>query len=480
MGSTMSSWMLIAPELFVTAMACAILIFDLFLKDDQRDLTYLLSQVTLLGASLLTVRLAGESSVAFEGMFVLDNFAKVMKLFIYLTVFAVFAYSRRYLMERGLYRGEYFVLVLFAVVGTMIMVSAGNLLTIYLGLELLALCQYALVGLQRDNGTATEAALKYFILGALASGMLLYGMSLLYGVAGTLDIAGIGNVVTSIGANDKVLIFALVFVMVGIAFKFGAAPFHMWVPDVYQGAPTAITLFLSTAPKLAAFAMAIRLLVEGLSATAGAWEDMFIVMAMLSILVGNVVAIAQTNLKRMLAYSAISHVGFLFLGLVGGNLNGLSSALFYTVTYVLMGMGGFAMIMLLSRAGFEAEEINDFKGLNQRHPWYAGMMMILMFSMAGVPPTVGFYAKLAVLQTVVQAGHVWLAIFAVILSVVGAFYYLRVVKVMYFDAPETAEPVPSDSLVGGVVTLNSLAVLVLGLSPGALMSVCVYAMQGLV
>lgn len=474
-----STWSLIAPEIFITAMACAILIFDLFLKDDQRDLTYFLSQFTLVGAALLTARLGGITGTAFEGMFILDHFAGIMKIFIYLTVFVVFIYSRSYLIERNLYRGEYFVLVLFALVGMMIMVSAGSLLTVYLGLELLTLCQYALVGMQRDSTPATEAALKFFVLGALASGMLLYGMSLLYGVTGTLDISTISSVVLSTNPHDKIFLFALVFIMVGIAFKFGAAPFHMWIPDVYQGAPTAITLFVSTAPKLAAFAMAIRLLVDGLSPTQGAWQDMFMVMAVLSIGIGNIVAIAQSNLKRMLAYSAISHIGFLFLGLVGGGVNGLSSALFYTLAYVLMGMGGFAMIMLLSRVGFEAEEIDDFKGLNQRHPWYAGMMLILMFSMAGVPPTVGFYAKLAVLQSVIEAGHLWLAIYAVILSVIGAFYYLRIIKVMYFDAPQTFEPIGNGGLMGGVLSLNSLAVLFIGLAPGALMNVCIYAMQGL-
>ncbi|MEK8090309.1 NADH-quinone oxidoreductase subunit NuoN [Thermithiobacillus plumbiphilus] len=479
MGSSMSNWFVLAPEIFVTTLACGILIFDLFLKESQRGLTYLLTQATLVGATLLVLQQGAETALAFDGMFVLDTFAKVVKIFLLLAVFLALAASTRYLRDRGLYRGEYFVLILFAMVGMMIMASAGSLLTVYLGLELLALCQYALVAMRRDDPQATEAGLKYFILGALSSGMLLYGMSLLYGATGSLSLQAIANTVAASGVQDKVLVFALVFVMVGIAFKLGAAPFHMWVPDVYQGAPTAVTLFISTAPKLAAFAMAVRLVISGMAEAQAAWGDIFMFLSVLSILIGNVVAIAQTNLKRMLAYSGISHAGFLLLGLVTGDLNGLSSALFYTLTYILMGIGSFAMIMLLASKGFEAEEISDFKGLNQRHPWYAGMMMILMFSMAGVPPTVGFYAKLAVLQSVIQAGHLWLAVYAVILSVVGAFYYLRVVKVMYFDAPENPQPIQADNFVGGVVSLNSLMILILGLAPGALMTICVQAVQGL-
>jgi NADH-quinone oxidoreductase subunit N len=376
-------------------------------------------------------------------------------------------------------RGEFFTLVLFATLGMMIMISANSLLTLYLGLELMSLALYSMVALQRDSAAATEAAMKYFVLGALASGMLLYGMSMLYGAAGTLEITRLAAVVAERGTRDVVLAFALVFIVAGLGFKLGAVPFHMWVPDVYHGAPTAVTLIIGSAPKLAAFAFIMRLLAQGLGAEelVQEWRQMLTLMAVLSLAIGNITAIAQTNLKRMLAYSTIGHMGFLLLGVLAGDLPGYSAGMFYVVVYVLMNLGSFGMILLLSRAGFEAENLDDFKGLNQRSPWYAFIMLLLMFSMAGVPPTVGFYAKLAVLQAVVNAGYVWLAVLAVLLSVVGAFYYLRVVKLMYFDAPQDASPIEPRVDVRLLMGANGLAMLVFGVMPEPLMGLCQLAMQ---
>jgi len=396
----------------------------------------------------------------------------VLKVFIYLVTAMVFIYSRDYLKDRGLFKGEYFVLALFAVLGMMVMVSAHSMLTVYMGLELLSLALYAMVAFQRDSLHATEAAMKYFILGALASGMLLYGMSMVYGATGSLDIAEIGAY-AAMNSDNVILLFGLVFIIVGLAFKLGAVPFHMWIPDVYHGAPTSVTLFIGTAPKIAAFAMVMRLLVEGMGDLHAHWQDMLIVLAILSMAIGNIIAIAQTNIKRMLAYSTISHVGFILLGILSGTDNGYSSAMFYVVVYSLMGVGGFGMIILLSRSGFEADKLDDFKGLNERSPWMAAMMLILMFSMAGVPPTVGFYAKLAVLQSVVDVGLVWLAVTAVVFSVIGAFYYLRVVKVMYFDKPLDNSNIEAGMDMKLVLSANSLAMLVLGIFPAALMQWCI-------
>jgi NADH-quinone oxidoreductase subunit N len=377
------------------------------------------------------------------------------------------------------FRGEFFVLALCATLGMMVMISANHLLTLYLGLELLTLSLYAMVALQRDSAVATEAAMKYFVLGALASGMLLYGMSMLYGATGTLEITRLAEIILEGRGSDVVLIFALVFIVAGLGFKLGAVPFHMWVPDVYHGAPTAVALFIGSAPKLAAFAFIMRLLVQGLGAEhlVVEWQQMLIVMAVLSLSLGNITAIAQANLKRMLAYSTISHMGFLLLGVLSGDMNGYSSAMFYVVVYVLMNLGAFGMIMVLSRAGFEAENLDDFKGLSRRSPWYAFMMMLIMFSMAGVPPTLGFYAKLSVLQAVVTAGYVWLAVFAVVLSLVGAFYYLRLVKLMYFDAPEDHAPIEPRIDVRVLMSANGLAMLVFGILPQPIMAVCLVAIQ---
>lgn len=474
MNIPMSEFLPVVPEIFVLSMACAILLIDLFLSDRTRVITYLLSVATLAGAALLTMTLSdADAQTVLSGTFISDAFGDVLKLFIYLVSAIALVYSRDYLIERDLFKGEYFVLALFAVLGMMIMVSAYSMLTIYLGLELLSLCMYAMVAINRDSPVATEAAMKYFVLGALASGLLLYGMSMVYGVTGSLGIVEIASAVAS-GQyiNDTVLMFGVVFIIIGLAFKLGAVPFHMWIPDVYHGAPTPVTLFIGTAPKIAAFAMLMRLLVEGLGGMHGDWQQLLIVLAVLSMVIGNVVAIAQTNLKRMLAYSTISHVGFILLGILSGTAYGYSAAMFYTLVYAIMGLGGFGMIILLSRAGFEADNLDDLKGLNERSPWYAFMMLILMFSMAGVPPTVGFYAKLAVLQAVVHVELVWLAIVAVIFSIVGAFYYLRVIKLMYFDKPVDTSPLEASVDMRLTITANSLAVLVLGLYPAGLMAVC--------
>ena len=464
------------PEMFVLGMASIILIIDAFLSERNRIVTYVLTQLTLIVAALLTLRQWGNEPVlTFSGMFISDHMSVVLKLFIYLITFVVFIYSRDYLKSRQLYQGEYFVLALFATLGMMVLVSAHSLLTIYLGLELLSLSLYTLVALQRDSVVASEAAMKYFILGALASGILLYGLSMLYGISGSLDIATISALISEQGANQPsiVLIFALVFVLVGLLFKLGAVPFHMWVPDVYHGAPTSVTLFIGTAPKIAAFAMLMRLLVDGLGDLHSQWQDMLIIIAVLTIAAGNIIAIAQTNIKRMLAYSTIAHIGFLLLGILSGTLNGYSAAMFYVIVYALMSMGGFGMIILLSRAGFEADKLDDFKALNQRSPWFAFMMLILMFSMAGVPPTVGFYAKLAVLQAVVDADLLWLAVVAVIFSVIGAYYYLRIIKLMYFDQSDDATPLAAGLDMRVAMSLNGLAILGLGLFPGGLLALCI-------
>ncbi len=465
------------PEMFVLSMACFILVIDLFIKQKNRFFSYLLSQLTLVVAAGLTFYLfTGSDVFTFENMFVSDNMSSVLKIFIYLITAVCFLYSRKYLIEQDFFRGEFFVLGLFGVLGMMIIVSAHNFLTIYLGLELLSLSLYAMVALRRDSAPASEAAMKYFVLGAIASGMLLYGMSILYGAAGTLDIAQIATYLAGQqGEKDIITAFGLVFIVVGLAFKLGAVPFHMWIPDVYHGAPTPVTLYLGTAPKIAAFAMTIRLLVDGFQPIHGQWQDMLIILAILSLAVGNIIAIAQTNLKRMLAYSTIAHIGFLLLGLQTGNSEGYSASMFYIIVYSLMSLGGFGMIILLSRAGFEADRIEDFKGLNERSPWYAFIMLVLMFSMAGVPPTLGFYAKLSIIQSLISIDMVWLAVVAVVFSIIGAFYYLRIIKTMYFEKAEDTTPIYSNFDMRVVISINGLAILGLGLYPTALMNLCVAA-----
>ncbi|HRH82478.1 MAG TPA: NADH-quinone oxidoreductase subunit NuoN [Thiobacillaceae bacterium] len=465
------------PEILVLTLACVILVIEAFFKDAKA--AYVLTLLTLLGAAGVTAFTGGEMSVhTFNGMFVDDAMGDVLKLMTYLAAITAVVYSRGYLAERGIFKGEYFALVLFAVLGMMVMISASHLLTLYLGLELLSLSLYAMVALHRESQAAVEAAMKYFVLGALASGLLLYGMSMLYGLTGTLDLAQISAALREGVSSPVVLAFGLVFVVAGLGFKLGNAPFHMWVPDVYHGAPTAVTLFIGTAPKLAAFAFAMRLLVDGLEPAHGDWQQMLAVMAVLSMAIGNLAAIMQTNIKRMLAYSTISHMGFLLLGILAGTFAGYSAAMFYAIAYVLMSLGGFGMVVYLSRAGYEAENLDDYKGLNSRSPWLAAVMGILMFSMAGIPPFVGFYAKLTILQSLVGAGLVWLAVLAVLFSLIGAFYYLRVIKLMYFDAPHSTGAVAAEAGDARMLlSLNGLAVLLLGLAPQPLMALCANAMQ---
>ena len=468
----------VLPEIFVLLMLCVILILDLFLADDLRFISYGLTLLTLAGAAAITASTFSATPVlAFSNMFVDDALSDTLKLMLYGVVGTVLIYSRGYIQARGLYRGEFFVLVLFAMLGMMVMISGSHFLTLYLGLELLSLSLYALVALQRDSKVATEAAMKYFVLGALASGMLLYGMSMIYGATGSLEVAKVAATLPNLDHLNTVLVFGLVFVIAGLAFKLGVVPFHMWLPDVYQGAPTAVTLFIGSAPKIAAFAFVMRLLIDGLGGLVADWQPMLALMALLSMAIGNITAIAQTNIKRMLAYSTISHMGFLLLGFLAGSENGYSSAMFYVVVYVLMSLAGFGMILLLSRAGFEADQLEDFKGLNRRSPWYAFLMLLVMVSMAGIPPTVGFYAKLSVLQAALQAGYLWLVVAAVLLSVIGAFYYLRIVKLMYFDEPTDTAPIQAHADMSVLLSVNALAILALGILPQPLMALCANAIK---
>ena len=483
------SWIAIYPEIVLLVMACVIALTDLLDKSQRRMGAYILSVLTLLAVAGLTATYAigGQTIYGFEGMVVSDPMANWLKCFAALAVLVTFVYGRTYVVERGMLRGgEWYVLSLLSLLGGFVLISANNFILIYLGLECLTLSGYALVALRRDHGTAVEAAMKYFVLGAMASGFLLYGLSMLYGATGTLDIAGVFKAVASGQIKQQVLVFGLVFIVAGLAFKFGAVPFHMWIPDVYQGAPTASTLMIGAAPKLAAFAMAIRLLVEGLLPLAFDWQQMLGLLAIASLLIGNLAAIAQTNLKRMLAYSTISQMGFVLLGLMAGVVNGnalaaanaYSSAMFYIVTYVLTTLVSFGIILLLSREGFESEEIADFAGLNQRSPLYAGVMAICLFSLAGLPPLVGFQAKLSVLQALVSTGlaaYIALAVFAVIMSLIGAFYYLRVIKVMYFDDAAIDAPIQAPLDMRAVLSLNGALLLVLGILPGALMALCAKA-----
>ncbi|MBI1423067.1 MAG: NADH-quinone oxidoreductase subunit NuoN [Gammaproteobacteria bacterium] len=471
-AQTLSQLPLALPEILLLILASIVLVVDLFVNDKTRGTTYILAQATLLGLAALTlVTFSSKASLAFSGTFIRDGMGDLLKLFVYVITFAVFLYSKSYLKARDLYRGEYYTLGLFGVLGMMILISAHSFLTIYLGLELLSLCMYAMVALQRDSTVASESAMKYFVLGAIASGMLLYGMSMIYGATGSLDLTTISRQVAAHQQNI-VLIFGLVFVIVGVAFKLGAVPFHMWLPDVYQGSPTAVTVYLGSAPKIAAFAMLMRLLVDGLGGLHMQWQDILIILSVASMAIGNLVAIVQTNIKRMLAYSTISHVGFLMLGVIAVSKDGYASAMFYTLVYTLMALGAFGMIMLMSRFGFESDNLDDFRGLNQRSPWFAFIMLIFMFSMAGVPPFVGFWAKLAVIKAIVAQDLVWLAIVAVAFSVIGAFYYLRVIKLMYFDTPQESQAVEGATDLRVLLSLNGLVVLALGLKPDLLLAIC--------
>ncbi len=464
------------PEIFLLIMACLVLLVDLYLPAEKRHLTYLLAQLSLIiTLVLMLMNPVTHTTLAFNEFYIHDPLSQVLKSFILIISFGVFVYSRDYLAQRNIFKGEFYVLGLFAIAGMMLMVSANNMLMLYLGLELLSLCLYALVAYNRDNAKASEAAMKYFILGAIASGMLLYGMSIIYGLTGSLKFTDIATAVAT-GTNSAQhigLVFGLVFIVVAIGFKLGAVPFHMWIPDVYHGAPTVVTVFIGSAPKLAGFAMFMRLLVEGLGGLQADWQQMVIVLSVLSMAVGNIVAIAQANLKRMLAYSTISHIGFLLLGIIATTPDGYAAAMFYTISYALMAMGGFGMIILMARKGFEAENIADFAGLNQRSPWFAFIMSILMLSMAGVPPTLGFWAKVAVISAVIDVNMVWLAILAVIFSIVGVFYYIRIIKVMYFDEATENMPIECGRDMQLTLSTNGLAILALGLYPAALMALCV-------
>ena len=485
----LTSLIVTSPEILLLVMACVILLVDLSVTSRMRTATYWLTMATLAVVAWFTAdfALADQTLYAFGGMVVSDPMGNWLKFFATISMMVCLVYGRPYAADRKmLLGGEMFTLSMFALLGIFVMISGSNFLVIYLGLELLTLCSYALVALRRDHATSTEAAMKYFVLGAMASGFLLYGMSMLYGATGSLDIGTVFKVVNSGQVKHQVLVFGLVFIVSGLAFKLGAAPFHMWIPDVYQGAPTSVTVLIGSAPELAAFAITIRLLVEGLLPLAIDWQQMLALMAVASLLIGNLAAIAQTNLKRMLAYSTIAQMGFVILGLLSGVVNGntlsaanaYSSAMFYVVTYVMTTLASFGIILLLAREGFESEEITDLAGLNQRSPLFAGVMAICMFSLAGIPPLVGFYAKLAVLQALISSGqalYIGLAVFAVMMSLVGAFYYLRVVKVMYFDAPITATTVSAPVDVRAVLSINGALVLILGIVPGGLMTLCAQA-----
>ncbi len=474
-----------AAEIFVAVMTLVIMLASTFARSIARNLSYLLTQATLILAAFITIfTMDGEVVYTFSNLFISDLMGDFLKLMIYFSTAIALLYGRGYLEDRKIDKPEYYILALLMTLGMMVMVTANHMLPMYIGLEMMSLALYTMVAFDRDSPRSTEAAMKYFVLGALASGLLLYGMSMVYGGSGTLEFSGIAQALHGQTANTTVLMFGLVFLVAGISFKLGVVPFHMWVPDVYQGAPTAVTLVIATAPKLAAFAMAVRLLIWALFDLAQEWQMMLMLVAGASIVLGNLAAIAQQNIKRMLAYSGISHMGFVLLGLLAGvvegdrqfALNAYSSAMFYAVSYVIMSLASFGMVILLSRAGFEAENIDDFKGLNKRSPWYALMMLFVMFSMAGVPFFIGFFAKLSVLQAVVAAGYFWLAVLAVIMSVIGAFYYLRVVKLMYFDEPVDAAPIRAPAEVRVMLSANGLAIAGLGLMPQMLMSVCAYAM----
>ncbi len=468
------------PEIIISLMACLILILAQTRLKKIDNLPFVVTLATLAVAGLIaSASMFQDSKIVLEGMFIDDAFANLNKVMICLLTFFVFVYSKEYLNPRKLARSEYYVLGLFSVVGMMILASANHLLSIYLGLELMSLCLYAMVAFQRDSATATEAAMKYFVLGAIGSGSLLYGLSIVYGLTGSLDIAVIQSVMQNVSFDNLPLILALVFVITGLAFKLGAAPFHMWVPDVYHGAPTATTIFLGTAPKIAAFAMLLRLLIGGLESLLPIWQDMLIVIAVLSIAVGNLFAIAQVNLKRMLAYSAIAHMGFMLLGVLSGSEEGYSASLFYMLIYSVMTLGAFGIIVLSAKEDSEAELISDYHGLNRKDPWMAIWLLVIMFSLAGIPPTAGFYAKLLVIQALIDANLVWVAVIAVLLAVVGAFYYLRVIKVAFFDDLTDENPILIHTIPRTVFAVNAL--LLIGIIPwvGDVIELCQATIVGL-
>ncbi len=479
---TLNDILIMLPEFYLVAAACLLLLLDAFMKPEQRPVLHWLSiAVLLVAAYLLVMGQPPQSVTAFGGMFIRDETSEILKVFALLTTVLVFVYARPYLIDRKLLSGEFYTLMIFAVIGIMLLVSAGNLVTVYLGLELLSLSSYALVALNRDARLPSEAAIKYFVLGALASGMLLYGMSMVYGASGmggtpSLDLAQLHNVMAYTTA-PKLLLFGLIFMIVGIGFKLGAAPFHMWIPDVYQGAPTPVTTFIASGSKLAAFGMAFRLLDSGMGDLSQHWQLMLAVLAVLSLAIGNLVAIVQTNLKRMLAYSTISHMGYLLLGLAAAGPEGYAAAMFYAICYALMGVAAFGVMLALTRAGFECEEISDLKGLNQKSPWMAFLMLLAMFSLAGVPPLFGFWAKVLVLEAAIHANMLWLAIVGIVFAIIGLYYYLHVIKVMYFDKPAEGSELQAkpDASLRVVLSLNALSLLVLGLYWGPLLGWCRHA-----
>lgn len=481
---------LATPEILLLILACAVLLLDAFDNSETRQPTFSLSIASLVLLSVVSLWQwsEGVQGVTFGGLYVIDSLGHFLKVASYIAVAVTLIYGREYARARDMIKhgGEFYSLTLFALLGQMVMISAGSMLTVYLGVELMSFALYALVALRRDHIQSTEAAMKYFVLGALASGVLLYGMSMIYGATGQLDLRLIAQTIATGNVQQLPLVFGVVFVVSGLAFKLTAAPFHMWTPDVYQGSPTAVTLIVGAAPKLAAFAITLRFLAEALHGIALDWQPMLLIMAVLSLVIGNLAAIAQTNFKRMLAYSTVSHMGFVFLGLLSGVLDNdvvmagraYGSSLFYVVIYVLTTLVTFGLIMLLSRAGFECEEISDLKGLNRRNPLLAAILMLSMFSLAGIPPLAGFYAKLAVLQALISAGYIWVAVVAVVFSLIGAFYYLRVVKMAYFDEPEGhVHPIQGGALAQGVMSLNGLLILVLGILPGGLMALCVQVIE---
>ena len=467
----------VLPEIVVLTGASLILLVDVFMSDDRRHVSYWLTQFTLLLAACVTVKTSSIEVVhAMHDLVVDDLVADILRLFSFVAVSLVLFYSRTYLTLRDLFRGETFVLILFALLGMQVLITANNFLTLYLGLELMSLSLYALVAMQRDERAPSEAAMKYFVLGALASGFLLYGMSMIYGATGTLDIEKVALAMLGKSENQVLLTFGLVFVVSAIAFKLGAVPYHMWVPDVYQGAPTAITLLIGTAPEFAAFAMLLRLLAGSLGGAEVSWQGMLIVLTVLSVTLGHIVAIAQTNLKRMLAYSTIANMGYVLMGFLAADVTGYSAAMFYMVAYVLTSLVSFGMILLLSRKGFEADTLDNLKGLNARSPWWAFIMLLAMFSLAGMPPTIGFYAKLLVLQAAVKAGFVWLAVVGVVAALIGAFYYLRIVKLMYFDEPVDRSPIDARGDTSVMLSANGLALLLFGILPQPIMGLCAVAL----
>ena len=464
------------PELFLLSAIAIILLFDLFISDRLKHITYYLSQLALLLTGFLAFNLIGESAIIFSGTFVLDTLGSTFKVFILGFAIIALAYTRHYLKVHDLLRNEYFILALMSILGMLIMVSGHSLLTLYLGLEIMSLSLYALIATARDRTAAIEAALKYFVLGAIASGLLLYGMSMIYGISGSLNIAQISNFASAatLGSQQTLILnFGLVFLVIGVAFKLGAVPFHMWVPDVYQGSPTSVTMFLSSVPKIAAIAILIRLLIDGLGSLQHYWSDLFMILAILSIAIGSLVALNQTNIKRMLAYSTISHIGFVLMGFVTGVVDGYGAAVFYVLTYILMSLAAFGVIIALNKNGFEADQIADFQGLSKSSPWLALIMLVVMLSMAGVPPFIGFYSKLFILQQVVAEGYVLLAVLAVIFAVISAYYYLQIIKTMYFSDKDKSIVIYAPLDMKVLLSINGILILLVGLMPSFWMELSV-------